>query len=260
MKLIFLDTETTTHLKDIAEIWQFSSIKVDTDLKTKKTLNKIICPRNDISIDALVKCNPPLNEINKAKLFREVANEIKDFLEFDNPNVVYIAHNAKFDRTVLIKEFEHVDIDCSNFDIKEKWMDTLKLAKDRYQDLVYSDINGDHQPVKLNLPFLYYWAGIELDNENFHSADFDVQVLIELYKKLSTFYTSIKEMIDISNKPVLLNRFKFGKHAGKLIKEVVHSDFNYIKWLVQNLESLNPESNEFDEDLYFTIQENIKDL
>lgn len=262
MKLIFLDTETTTHLKDKAKIWQFAAKIFNIETKEwEENINIFIDPQSDFAMDALVKCHPDIKMLNNSPPFKDVANTIAKTLCLGNDTEVrYIAHNAKFDRTILIKEFNSLGINTTKLEDTFNWIDTYKLALTKYQDTVYSDINGENQKVKMSLEFLYYFCDLEIDSDvKFHSAEFDVEVLIKLFKHFQRT-TNIMSMSDISMNPVLLNRFRFGKHEGKLISDVVHNDFNYIKWMVQNLDNLDPESNNFDENLYYTIQENIKDL
>lgn len=260
-KLIFLDTETTTHLLDRVKMWQFASKIYDTENKDWKSFNIIINPQSEFSIDALVKCHPNIKEINDSPNFKDVAHNVAEALCLNNDaKVYYVAHNAKFDRSALVKEFKLLGINTSKLEDTSNWIDTYKLAIQKYQDSVFSDINGEGQQVKLSLEFLYYYCGLEIDDEiNFHSANFDVEILIKLFKHLKGERT-LDDLVEISMNPVLLNRIRFGKHEGKLITDVVHNDFKYIQWMVQNLDSLDPDNSNFDENLYYTIQQNIKDL
>lgn len=259
-KLIFLDTETTTHLRDKLKMWQFAALKYNTETKEWSNINILMNPEADFAIDALVKCNPNLNDICKREPFKIHSALIAEFLELNNTEkVYYIAHNARFDRDVLVKEFTGLN-NLTKLQDETNWIDTYAIAMRKYQDSRYSDVNGDNQQVKLNLSFLYYYCGLNVDKDIiFHNADSDIEVLKALFMHLKNGY-SLDELVEQSINPIILNRFRFGKYEGKLIKDVVHNDFKYIQWMVQNLDSLNPESDSFDINLYYTIQQNIKDL
>jgi len=264
-KIIFLDTETTTYIVDKARMWQFAASKYDTETKQNFEINLYInVDRYEFSIDALVKCNPDLSIINSALQFKDVAYKIAEFLELNSDNkIIYVAHNAKFDREILLQEFishEIRGVKLDKFKDANNWVDTYKVAMTKYQDATYNDVNGKDQQVKLNLSFLYYLYCMDSSKYiNFHAADSDVEALKLLFKHLNQWY-KLDDMINISNKPVMLTTFRFGKYVGKLISDVVHNDIKYIQWMVQNLDSLNPEAENFDENLYYSIQQNIKDL
>jgi DNA polymerase-3 subunit epsilon/exodeoxyribonuclease X len=58
--------------------------------------------------------------------------------------------------------------------------------------------------------------------------------------------SNIQEMIRLSLKPVLLQKFEFGKYAGRYIEEISLSDKNYLNWMLNNLN--------LDEDLRYTLE------
>ncbi len=73
-----------------------------------------------------------------------------------------------------------------------------------------------------------------------HDAMGDVLVLEKLFERLlkkmmehtgSNEELALEEMIDISSRPSLIKSFKFGKHNGKKVEEVVAIDRGYLEWL-----------------------------
>ena len=59
-------------------------------------------------------------------------------------------------------------------------------------------------------------------------------------------------MIELSNQPVLLRKFAFGKHAGKTFDEVRKEDRGYLCWL-RDMEKMKP-VHEQNEDLMYTLK------
>ena len=60
----------------------------------------------------------------------------------------------------------------------------------------------------------------------------------------------IKKMIEISSHPSLLHTFKFGKHNGKRIEDVIKVDRGYLQWLLD--QKLNGDG--IDEDWIYTLK------
>jgi len=56
-------------------------------------------------------------------------------------------------------------------------------------------------------------------------------------------------LVELTNKPVLMQTFKFGKYKGREIDEVASEDMGYLKWMYKNLE--------LDEDMKYTLKQYI---
>ena len=123
-----------------------------------------------------------------------------------------------------------------------KIIDTLKVAR-------YLDPHGKIE--SYGLQYLRYLLGIEIEAVA-HDALGDILVLEavfeRLFKKIKTIHNFtdsqvIEEMIEISNSPIKIVRFQFGKHKGELVQDVALKDQGYMRWLLkENLK--NPEENE----------------
>ncbi len=61
---------------------------------------------------------------------------------------------------------------------------------------------------------------------------------------------ALEKMIEISSHPSILHTFKFGKHNGKRIEDVVKVDRGYLEWLLE--QKLNGEG--MDEDWIYTLK------
>jgi len=74
-------------------------------------------------------------------------------------------------------------------------------------------------------------------------------LLSELVKLTQEKFTGINPMVklaELTQTPVLIKTFKFGKYKGREIEEIVKADKGYINWMQKNLE--------LDEDLAYTLE------
>ena len=85
-----------------------------------------------------------------------------------------------------------------------------------------------------------------IEYEGPHRALNDVIVNIEVFRQLAKDYSSTKELLKILSKPVLMERFPFGKYKNRLLKEV---PIAYLRWT----KKLN-----LDEDLSYSVNQEIK--
>ena len=161
-----------------------------------------------------------------------------------NTNENYmIIHNAPFDLGMLEKE---------GFSTQMKVIDTLRVAKHvlpdedahrlqyfRYKMELYKEEQKEADAL-----------GVEVKA---HDAIGDVLVLKLFLSKLKDVVAStfpgenpVEKMVDLTNTPILVKSFKFGKNKGKTLLEVAASDAGYLRWMLTSMENL-------DEDLRYSI-------
>ena len=70
----------------------------------------------------------------------------------------------------------------------------------------------------------------------------------ELYPTLNP----MQKLVELTQTPVLIKIFKFGKYKGESIEEVARKDANYLNWMRENMKDL-------DEDMRFSIDYYLKD-
>ncbi len=154
-----------------------------------------------------------------------------------------IIHNAPFDLGMLEKE---------GFTCNMKLIDTLRVAKHVFED------EEAHR-----LQYFRYKLGLykqeQAEAESLgivvkaHDAIGDVLVL-KLF--LSVLRQAVQErfsnvnpvemMVELTQKPILIKTFRFGKYRGKTVAEVARDDNGYLKWMLNNMENL-------DDDMRYTI-------
>jgi exodeoxyribonuclease X len=222
---IYLDTETTGNGTDdrLCQI----AFKPDNGPAVCEMFN----PGMSISIDAMVVHHITDKMVQDKPPF--VGSEVHEklgTLVADEHNII-VAHNARFDVEMLNRESIH----------PQKVICTLKLAR-------YLDSAGVIP--KYNLQYLRYYLGLEV-NANAHDALGDIMVLEALFKRIYDKFVANglrnpnREMIKISNSPILIPRMPFGKHKGMLFSEVPQ---DYLQWLL---------GTELDEDMVFTVKHHL---
>lgn len=171
------------------------------------------------------------------------SNSYKRLNELNSPNNYMIIHNAPFDLGMLEKE---------GFNTKMKVIDTLRVAKHIYKD------EDAHR-----LQYFRYKMGLYKQEQQeadalgivvkAHDAIGDVLVLklflSELRKAVSKIFPDdnpVDKMVDLTNTPILIEKFRFGKHKGKTVREVAAEDAGYLKWMLSSMENL-------DDDMRYTL-------
>jgi DNA polymerase III alpha subunit (gram-positive type) len=152
-----------------------------------------------------------------------------------------VAHNAPFDINILRNE----EVLTSHY------IDTLRVA----QHLIESEQH--------NLQYLRYFLNLELKEPiTPHDALGDILVLEALYYylenlvkekfSLTTPEEIIKQMMELTETPILIKTFAFGKYVGKTFAEIAVQDKGYLQWLVNN-ETSKPEL-EQNQNLVYTLK------
>lgn len=219
---IYLDTETTGSGSEdrLCQV----AFKTDTGI----TVDELFNPNMPISVEAMsihhitnemVADKPPFKDSPAYKNLQII---------FASDDAVLVAHNAKFDVSMLNRE----DL------FPKKVICTYKLA--RYLD-------KDGVIPKYNLQYLRYYLKLNIDAIA-HTAIGDVLVLKGLFQRIYTKFKGqtigedpVAEMVKISGAPVLVPRMPFGKHKGLKMAEVPK---DYLQWLA---------GTDLDEDLAYTV-------
>ncbi len=230
-QLIFLDTETTGNDLEKDRLCQVA-YKNGTKMKVAN-----FKPTVPISVKAMSVTHITNKMVENEKAFSgsEFAKNLEKILEKN----IMVAHNAKFDIAMLENEGLKVPESIC----------TLRLA--RYLD-------SEQEIPEYNLQFLRYYYEIEVEVAP-HSADGDVIVLEAIFKHLlkdarekapqASEEEIIQRMIDISNNPVLIKKFTFGKYLGAKVEDIVQKDRQYLSWLKKTKEDEGT-----DEDWIYTLR------
>jgi exodeoxyribonuclease X len=218
---IYLDTETTGSGQED------TLCQVAFKTEEGKVVDELFNPGMPISIEAMaihhitnemVADKPPFKD---SPVYKEL-----QILFADNDSIL-VAHNAKFDISMLKKEDLH----------PQRSICTYKLAR-------YLDREGIIP--QYNLQYLRYYLKLNVDAAP-HSALGDVLVLEGLFNRIYAKFKEqssdpVSDMINISGSPVLVPRMPFGKHKGLKMGEV---PLDYLEWLT---------GTNLDEDMAYTVR------
>ena len=164
------------------------------------------------------------------------SSSYKRLQELNTDENYIIIHNAPFDLKMLEKE---------GFSTAMKVIDTLRVAKHvlpdedahrlqyfRYKMELYKEEQKEADAL-----------GIEVKA---HDAIGDVLILklllSRLKKEVATLFPSenpVEKMVDLTNTPILIKTFRFGKHKGKTLEEVAASDAGYLRWMLSSMDNLD---------------------
>ena len=218
---IYLDTETTGSGPED----RLCQIAFKTDTGT--TVDELFNPDMPISVEAM-SIHHITNEMVANKPLFKGSNAYKQLqVLFTSEDAVLVAHNAKFDVSMLNRENLY----------PQRVICTYKLS--RYLD-------KDGVIPKYNLQYLRYYLKLNID-ATAHTAIGDVLVTEGLFQRIYAKFKGqaidpVADMINISSSPVLVPRMPFGKHKGLKMAEVPP---DYLQWLA---------GTDLDEDLAYTVR------
>ena len=240
---ILFDTETTGN-QERDRIIQVGAMVLHSN-GTIEVYNELCSAPVEISIEAMEVHNitPDMIDGKEAYHQSKFAQRIEELNTTEN---YLIAHNISFDLGMIKKE---------GFESKLMIVDTLRCVKHLYPELPYH-----------RLQYLRYALELYKDEQSeakkiditlkAHDAIGDVVVMKLLLSKLRTRVQEqyldrdvMEVLVELTNKPVLMQTFKFGKYKGREIDEIASEDLGYLKWMYKNLE--------LDEDMKYTLKQYI---
>jgi len=233
LKRVFLDCETTG-LEEKDRICEMAIIVEDEALSTSSSLCN---SGKKIRVEAM-SLHHITNEMIKDACTCEETEVYKYLAENNTEENILIAHNINFDLKMLEKEgfksrYQVIDtLRCVKSLIPE--CEQFKLQYLRYELLLYKEEEALAKALNFEVQA--------------HRAQSDALHTKLLYEVLLQ-YATLSQLIEISSKPVLMQKLLFGKYSGRYIEEIVDSDPSYLHWVL-SLDDL-------DEDLAYSIKQYI---
>ena len=239
---LILDTETTGALPGKDRLVSVAYQSGDAAIK-----HELFKPPVEIAVEAQAThhITPAMVADKPAFAGSETYQELEELL----PTHTLVAHNAPFDIAML--ETEGLTV--------PHFICTVKIAR-------HLDTEGAIP--RFGLQYLRYYLELELPGAVAHSADGDVLVTAALFdrllKKLRPHSTSEAElyaaMRQISQQPMLIRRFSFGKYKGEKLQDIAQQDPGYLDWLLTQKEQAtgNVEARGDDEDMIFSLKHFLK--
>jgi len=227
--LIFFDIESTGMSTSKDRIIELYLIKLNPD-HSEEHLHEFFNPGIPIPAEVTAIHGIKDEDVKDKPSFSEKAHALKQF--FDQCDFAGFNSN-KFDVPMLVEEFYRVGVE---FDIENrKFVDVMRIFHTM-------------EPRNLAAAFKFY-CNKELDNA--HSAKYDTLATFDILKAQLNRYEDLDNTVDgldklsgTSNLADLAGRiifndkgeetFNFGKHKGKLVREVFKKEPSYYDWMVQN--------------------------
>jgi DNA polymerase III epsilon subunit-like protein len=229
--LVFLDTETTGNMPN-DRLCQLC-YKIDGEI-----VSELYKPPIPIGIESMAIHHITEKMVADKPAFTD-SPEYEKLAKLFADGALFVAHNAKFDISMVEKEGLKID----------KYIDTYRVAR---------HLDPEGKITSYRLQYLRYLLGIEIE-ATAHDAKGDVLVLEQLFERLVkkimeaenlSRETAIDQMIDISSKPVLFKYINFGKYKNSSLDEVVQKDAAYLRWLLDQKKQ-NPDE---EEDWIYTLE------
>ncbi|MDD2905950.1 MAG: exonuclease domain-containing protein [Sulfurimonas sp.] len=238
-KYIILDTETTG-TQELDRVIQLGYMVLGA--KEIEVHNEFFSSEVPISIPAM-EVHGITPAMLEGKGSCKTSISYKRLCELNTAENYLIIHNAKFDLDMLEKE---------GFQTQMKVIDTLRVAKH-----IFEDENAHRLQYFRYKMELYKEEQKEADalgiEVKAHDAIGDVLVLKLFLSKLKEAVIKrfpkenpVEKMVDLTNTPILITLFKFGKYKGKTLAEVAKSDAGYLRWMLTSMENL-------DDDMRYSI-------
>ena len=236
---VILDTETTG-ISENDRIIQLGYIVLNA--KKPEVQNEFFSSDIPISFGAM-EVHGITPEMLKDKQTCKESASYKRLLELNSPNNYIIIHNAPFDLEMLEKE---------GFNTQMKVIDTLRVARHIFADEEAHRLQYFRYKMELYKKEKAEAEALDIVVKA-HDAIGDVLVLKLFLSKLKEAVQKeypnenpVEKMVDLTNTPIIIKTFKFGKYKGKTLKEVASEDASYLRWMLKSMENL-------DEDMKYSI-------
>ncbi len=236
---VLFDTETTGN-QEQDRIIQVGALIVHSK-NNIEVFDELCSTSVPISTEAMEVHNITPDVIENQPTYAETAFA-KKVEELNKKENYLIAHNIGFDLGMLEKE---------GFKNNYTLIDTVRCAKHLLPESPYHRL----QYLRYSLE-LYKTEQAEAHQLGItikaHDAIGDVLVMKLLLSKLVQLtqesfpgINPMQKMAELTQTPVMMKTFKFGKYKGREIEEISHEDIGYIKWMRNNLD--------LDEDMTYTL-------
>jgi len=238
-KYILFDTETTgAGEKD--RIIQVGAMVVH-GRDNIEVYDELCSTEVPIAIEAMEIHNITPDVIENQPPYTELIFAQKIF-EYNHPENYLIAHNINFDLGMLEKE---------GFENAYTLIDTLRCAKHLLPDSTYHRLQYLRYSLELYLTEQSEAAKMNITIKA-HDAIGDVLVmklllshLVKLTQEKFLGENPMKKLAELTQTPVLIRTFRFGKYKNREIEEIAKADKGYITWMKSNLD--------LDEDMIYTL-------
>ena len=239
---LILDTETTGAMPGKDRLVSVAYKAGEADI-----VHELFKPPLEIAVEAQAThhITPEMVADKPAFIGSDTFKELEALL----PEHTLVAHNAPFDIAML--EAEGLTV--------PHYICTVKVAR---------HLDAEGVIPRFGLQFLRYYLKLDLPQAVAHSADGDVLVTTALFdrlvEKMKGDHSSEAELFaamrQITQEPMLIRRFSFGKFKGEKLQDVAAKEPGYLEWLLEQKEQATGkvEARGDDEDMIFSLKHFLK--
>ncbi len=238
-KYILFDTETTGNAEEDRIIQVGAIILSNSGIDNH--YDELCSSDIDIKIEAMEVHGIVPSDLENKPNFTDTLF-YKKLNELNQPENYLIAHNIKFDLGMLEKE---------GFKNNLTLIDTLRCAKHLYPQSPFHRLQYFRYSLELykDEKAKAQKLGIEIKPHDALSDVIIMQLFMsELVKKVKEKFPDqnpMKQLANLTQTPVMLETFRFGKYKDQKIAKIVNQDKGYISWMLKNMD--------LDEDLKYTL-------
>lgn len=190
-------------------------------------------------------------DVEGQPLLEQILPELHSYIE----NTILVAHNIEFDLNMLpsLREKDNITVD------------SLRLVRQVFEIGEIGIKNHDLRSHKMQE--LRYWLALDVDTMGLqaHRAAADILVTGEVFgvalKRFldRSYSTTVEDLVDFVQAPMLKEKMMFGKFKGMDVKEAVSLEAknpkNYFVWL---LRQVHKGEMQLDPDMRYTIEYYMK--
>lgn len=254
-----IDTETTHIDANQASVVELATAHHSThDLSGWSVQSQLFSVQGGIPPEASAKNQISNRMLMNMPSFEQDLPHIVDMLDLTKK--YWVAHNANYDRTVLINNLvrtnqpELAQLLCQT----DRWICTWRLSKIAYQHSFVDQIYGQN--------YLRYRLDLPIDDHvGVHRAGDDVKVCAALLERIVIDLINQglinvdqplgEQLVALCNSPITLAVWPLGKHRGRLVSDL---QLDYLVWALDNVQSLDEKNASFDADLLETVRAELE--
>jgi DNA polymerase-3 subunit epsilon len=190
------------------------------------TYESLIDPKCTIPAESTAIHHITCDMVAGKPIFSEIQKELLDVIG----DHIIVGHGIQFDIDFVSNAAERAGRPCTIK--KNPSIDTLRLAR----------LYGESPTNSLEALAKHF----NVPSDSKHRAMDDVLMNIEVFKHLSTKFSTVESLFDRLSRPIAMKKMPLGKHKGRSLKEIPD---NYLRWMAQA---------DFDQDLLFSVRSELK--
>jgi len=232
--LIFLDIEATGPDPQADRIIEIHVIRFEPD-GSKKSFYATVNPTESIPVESTKIHGFTNKDLSQSPAFKKIANDLYDIVKDADVGGYNV---LRFDVRILFNEFKRVNItyDLSEIRAIDPFQIFIKNHKrdlaSAYQFYCNKELIGAHGAKADNLATLEIFMA---QLNKYADLPKTINEISDYCMEAGEPYLDPERFLVWRNDEILVN---FGKHKGRLLKEIVAEDYNFLFWVTKN--NFNP--------------------